>query len=126
MSNSVNTNLGGATNNTLGEGPNLFYTMSPGYSFFAPTALANYAPSSGVATFDPNAFASLSNSFINTGANALASITNLGALEFSSTSNLFQTWGNSINSLGQQSAAVATQIANKSATACSGFFSCLF
>lgn len=126
MSNSVISELGGATNNTLGEGPNLFYTLGPQYLFTAPSLMQNYAPSSGAATFDPNAFAALTNSFINNGSNALSYITNIGAQEYVATSQMFNTWGQSVGSLGQQNASIAQEIANKSAKACSGFFSCLF
>ena len=125
MSNALSP-LGGSSVNALGEGPGVYFFGTPLYNFTAPTLASNYVPSSGVATFDPNAMAALQNTFVNTGANALSYITNIGALEYSSTQNLFNTWGNSIGSLGQQSANIAQEVANKSAKACSGFFGCLF
>ena len=57
---------------------------------------------------------------------SLATVSNLGGYQTGLIGNLFSQWGNNINSLGQAAASGFQTVANNSATACGGFFSCLF
>ena len=56
----------------------------------------------------------------------LASVNAQGSNMFSTIANLFGQWSTSQNTFEQQIAADLTNVTNKSAKACNGFFGCLF
>lgn len=113
--------------NAVGDG-GLTYSNSAAYSYVAPITSFYYqsAPSSGVASTDPNALASVINSNNSLISNGFASIQNAGVAEYASMANLFGQWGQNLNVMAAQSGSIAQEVANKSAKACSGFFGCLF
>lgn len=57
---------------------------------------------------------------------SLASVNANGSNEFNTIANLFNVWGQQQGQLSKQVAGAFTGVANKSAVACNGFFSCLF
>ena len=56
----------------------------------------------------------------------LASVNAQGSNMFATIANLFSTWSATQNTFEQQVAANFTNVTNKSAKACNGFFGCLF
>jgi hypothetical protein len=100
---------------TFGTGNGLSFGYTP-----------SSAASSGVVSTDPNALAALQNSFTAQAANGLGEINAIGAAEYQASGSLFQSWGQSLANLSTEIANTFQQTANKSATACSGFFGCLF
>jgi len=121
---------GGNAQNAYGSVPQETFAPSGIYSFQIPQYIQaqsfTYAPSQGVSTVDPNAFAALQNSLVTQESAGLAAITNVGAAEYSGALNLFSQFGQNLDALGTASSNIFQTVANNSAHACSGFFGCLF
>ncbi len=94
--------------------------LPPFYLFFANPTQSGYSP------ITPELLQTSQALLGETVNSSLASVNANGSGQFNTIANLFQEWGNFQNNFAQQIAGGFTGVANKSATACNGFFSCLF
>ena len=126
MSGSTQNAYGTSAISELPTSGGVFAFQLPAYAVFNSSPLFAYTPSTGVVGTDPNALAALQNNFTTQGAAGLAAITSIGAAEYAGQSGLFTQWASQINTLSVDANSIFKEVANKSATACSGFFGCLF
>jgi hypothetical protein len=106
--------------NIFSTSPGVF---APAIGLFGPAYTASAASFTGI---DPTTFASALLSFQEAGAANLATVSNEGAALYEGNNQLFATWANYQNNFLTTIGNDFTTAVNKSAVACSGFFSCLF
>lgn len=92
------------------------------FMMFAPAAQLGSAYN----PISPLLLQSSQNTLAETVNQGLASVNAQGSNMFSTIANLFGQWSTSQNTFERQVATNFTNVTNKSAKACNGFFSCLF
>jgi hypothetical protein len=98
---------------------------------FAPDNYTIFSPafSSGEGAFggvDPNLVQAAFDNFQQAGNDALGTVANFGGFVFQGTQGTLSGWETDQNTLSTSFANTFAEAVSKSATACSGFFSCLF
>lgn len=106
---------------------NVFFTepgaYAPAMGLFAPA----YTASAGVFTgIDPNLVAASYLGFQQAGAASLETVTNEGGALYQGNASLFGQWASYQNEFLQTVGNAFADAEQKSASACGGFFSCLF
>lgn len=106
--------------NVFNTSPGAF---APAIGLFSPSYTASSGSFTGI---DPGLFTSALLAFQSAGQANLATVTNEAAGLYEGNASLFSTWAGYQNQFMQTTAQAFADAESKSATACSGFFSCLF